>query len=74
MRARRFFFVMVDMHYPLNLHDPHSDFPLASEKMSINNEFISSYQQKLNPKKELTKKLTVTLFHKRKLCLSLLNC
>ena len=24
------YFVMVDMHYPLNLHDPHSVFPLAS--------------------------------------------
>ena len=49
------YFVIVDLHYALNLLDPHNVFPLASEKESIENDFLFLYQQKLNPKTEHTK-------------------
>ena len=37
----------VDLEYPSNLHDLHSDYPLAPEKMEITHEMLSPYQQEL---------------------------
>ena len=37
----------VDLEYPKELHDLHSDYPLAPEKMLITHEMLSPYQQSL---------------------------
>ena len=37
----------VDLEYPKELHDLHSDYPLAPEKMLISHEMLSPYQQQL---------------------------
>ena len=37
----------VDLEYPKELHDLHSDYPLAPEKMLISHEMPSPYQQQL---------------------------
>ena len=60
----------MDLHYPPELHDLHSDYPLAPEKMSITHEMLSPHQQEL--KKELgyepvqTEKLLPNLWEKEK--------
>ena len=60
----------VDLEYPKELHDLHSDYPLAPEKMSISHEMLSPYQQKL--KEELgykpakVEKLLPNLWNKEK--------
>ena len=59
------YFVMVGLLCPQNLHDSHNDFPLASEKMTIDKESLSSYQQDLNLNPEQTKKLVEILFDKK---------
>ena len=41
------YFLEVDLKYPNDLHDLHSDYPLAPEKMSISHEMLSPYQQQL---------------------------
>ena len=33
----------VDLKYPEHLHDSHSDYPLAAEKLRITNEMLSAY-------------------------------
>ena len=37
----------VDLEYPTELHDLHSDYPLAPEKMIITHEMLAPYQQQL---------------------------
>ena len=37
----------VDLEYPENLHDSHSDYPLAPEAMSVPEEWMSDYQRAL---------------------------
>ena len=39
------YFLEVDLKYFNDLHDLHSDYPLASEKMSISHEMFSPYQK-----------------------------
>lgn len=41
------FILEVDLNYPEGLHDLHSDYPLAPEKMVITHEMLSPYQQQL---------------------------
>ena len=41
------YFLEVDLHYPKELHNLHSDYPLAPEKMLISHEMLSPYQQQL---------------------------
>ena len=36
--------VEVDLEYPEHLHDAHSDYPLASETMTIHKTCLSEYQ------------------------------
>ena len=48
------FILEVDLEYPAHLHDLHSDYPLAAEKMMITDEMLSPYQQQL--KKDLSYK------------------
>ena len=37
----------VDLEYPKELHDEHSDFPLAPENMNVKEEFLSEHQRTL---------------------------
>ena len=37
----------VDLEYPPELHDLHSDYPLAPEKLEISHDMLSSYQREL---------------------------
>lgn len=41
------YFLEVDLEYPPELHNLHSDYPLAPEKMLITSEMLSPYQQQL---------------------------
>ena len=47
------YFFEVDLHYPVNLHDDHDNFPLAPEHLDIKEEMLSQYQ------KDLAKELEV---------------
>ena len=59
------YFVMVDLKYSKELHDEHNDFPLASGKMKITNDCLSSYQKSFNQPENPTKKLMETLYDKQ---------
>ena len=60
----------VDLEYPPELHDLHSDYPVAPEKMKITHEMLAPYQQNL--KEELgykptkAEKLVPNLWNKQK--------
>ena len=41
------YFVEVDLHYPASLHDYHQDFPLASSKIIVEDDWLSDYQGNL---------------------------
>lgn len=41
------YFVKVDLEYPDDLHDLHSDYPLAPEKLAVKAEWLSEYQQQV---------------------------
>ena len=60
----------VDLEYPEELHDLHSDYPLAPEKMLISHEMLSPYQQQLKEdlgyKPAKVKKLLPNLWNKVK--------
>ena len=59
------FFLMVNLLCPQNLHDAHNDFSLAAEKLTIDSQYASAYQQEINPKPEKSEKLMETLFDKK---------
>ena len=59
------YFVMVDLEYPTSLHDTHNDFPLAAEKMLIEEDMLSSYQKTLGSRPSSVRKLLETLRDKR---------
>ena len=64
------FILEVDLEYPATLHDLHSDYPLASEKMMITEEMLSPYQkqlkQDLSYKPAKVEKLVPNLWNKTK--------
>ena len=41
------FILEVDLDYPASLHDEHTDYPLAPEKMKVSKEQMSPYQHRL---------------------------
>ena len=64
------YFLEVDLEYPKELHDLHSDYPLAPEKMLISHEMLSPYQQQLKEdlgyKPARVEKLVPSLWNKEK--------
>ena len=63
------YFLEVDLNYPVNLHDDHRDFPLASTKENVQEEWLGEYQLELKEQHRLpsskVKKLLQTLFDKK---------
>ena len=60
------YIVDVDLDYPDELHDAHSDYPLAPSKEEIPDEWLSDYQRELlKSKRPKTKKLVQTLNPKK---------
>lgn len=59
----------VDLKYPMELHDDHSDYPLAPESFQIKPEMLSPYQKelllKLKMKESTSTKLVPNLFDTR---------
>ena len=71
------YFLEVDLGYPEQLHDLHSDYPLAPEKMLISHEMLSPYQQQLKEdlgyKPSKVEKLLPNLWDKEKYVLHYRN-
>jgi hypothetical protein len=63
----------VDLEYPKELHDEHSDYPLAPENMNVVENLLSDHQRDLHkiyyngkrPKDEKTPKLILTVMDKK---------
>ena len=49
------FIFEVDLAYPDELHQMQNDYPLAPEKLEVKSEWLSKYQQDLNPTKSSLK-------------------
>ena len=58
------YFVEVDLNYPTSIHDNHSDFPLAPEKLIIRDDWLSPYSKKIAQNRTSVQKLVETLFDK----------
>ncbi|CAG2208295.1 unnamed protein product [Mytilus edulis] len=60
----------VDLEYPMELHDDHSEYPLAPEKLKVTDEMLSPYAKKLLEDLDLkgtsTEKLIPNLYPKEK--------
>ena len=54
----------VDLKYPEHIHDFHSDYPLAAEKLRITNEMLSAYSSFLISKHMTSEKLSPNLYDK----------
>ena len=63
------FIFEVDLGYPKNLHELHNDYPLAPEKVKVQNEMLSEYCKKIANKYDistgLVSKLIPTLKNKK---------
>ena len=54
----------VDLHYPIELHDKHDDYPLAPQSLEIDGTMYSPTQSSVYPKSPPQKKLTPNLMDK----------
>ena len=58
------YFVEIDLEYPREIHDDHSDFPLAPEKLVIKDDCLSAYSENLVSNRSVVPKSSETLFDK----------
>ena len=56
----------VELTYPEHLHDLHSDYPLAAERLRITKEILSAYSYSLTSKHVTSEKLSPNLYDKTK--------
>ena len=56
----------VDLHYPIELHDKHNDYPLAPQSLGIDSTMYSPTQSSVYTKSPPQKKLTPNLMDKSK--------
>ena len=56
----------VDLHYSIELHDKHDDYPLAPQSLEIDSAMYSPTQSSVYPKSPPQKKLTPNLMDKSK--------
>ena len=68
--ADRGYILEVDLEYPEDIHDLHSDYPVAPERKAVAKEELSPYSQalydELQVKGKPTEKLIPTLYNKKK--------
>ena len=59
----------VDLEYPHELHDSHSDYPLAPERLLVDNNMLSQYSKEIKNKLDMgnskVEKLVANLFGKK---------
>ena len=59
----------VDLEYPHELHNRHSDYPLAPERLLVNNNVLSNYLKRIKDKLDIgnskEEKLVPSLFDKK---------
>ena len=58
------YIIEVDLKYPEHLHDSHSDYPLAAEKLKITKEMLSAYSSSLTSNHVTSEKLSSNLYDK----------
>ena len=71
------FFIECDLEYPKELHYLHNDYPLAPEKLIVQDDWLSPFCKNLKEKfalaRDKTTKLIPTLFNKEKYVLHIRN-
>ena len=71
------YFIECDLEYPKELHYLHNDYPLASEKLIVQDDWLSPFCIKMKEKfglaSDKTTKLIHTLFNKEKYVLHFRN-
>ena len=58
------YILQVDLKYPEHLHDSHSGYPLAAEKLKITKEMLSAYSSSLTSNHVTSEKLSPNLYDK----------
>ena len=62
----------VDFEYPQDLHDNHNDYPLAAEKMNVDESMLSKYCEQMRNKYGMTidqvKKIIPNLNNNKNMC------
>ena len=76
-KERTGYFIECDLEYPKELHDLHNDYPLAPEKLLVQDDWLSPFCKNLKEKNNLprdkTTKFIPTLFNNEKYVLHVKN-